>query len=305
VGRYPEDSYYGGNPWYLNTLAAAEQLYDALYTWNQVGSLTVTSTSLPFFKDMLSSITVGTYESSSNTYITLASAIRTYADGYVNVVATYAQSNGSLSEQFARSNGTPLSAHDLTWSYAAFLTAAARRAGIVPYSWSESALIAVPSVCYATSATGSYSTATATSWPGGQTPNPSATTSLPSTSTIIKTSSMSTSTTTSCTKPTSVAVTFSEKVTTSYGQTIKIVGSVVELGNWDPSKAVPLSASGYTSANHMWSGIVNLKPGEAVTYKYINVAGDGTVTWEADPNHTYGVPATCANAVEVDDVWQG
>jgi len=31
VGRYPEDSYYNGNPWYLCTMAAAELLYDALY----------------------------------------------------------------------------------------------------------------------------------------------------------------------------------------------------------------------------------------------------------------------------------
>lgn len=59
VGRYPEDSYQGGNPWYLNTLAAAEQLYDALYTWNKQGYITVTSTSLAFFKDFSSSITAG------------------------------------------------------------------------------------------------------------------------------------------------------------------------------------------------------------------------------------------------------
>jgi glucoamylase len=60
VGRYPEDSYQGGNPWYLNTLAAAEQLYDALYTWNKQGYITVTSTSLAFFQDFSSSVTAGT-----------------------------------------------------------------------------------------------------------------------------------------------------------------------------------------------------------------------------------------------------
>ncbi len=60
VGRYPEDSYQGGNPWYLNTLAAAEQLYDALYTWNKQGYITVTATSLAFFRDFSSSVTAGT-----------------------------------------------------------------------------------------------------------------------------------------------------------------------------------------------------------------------------------------------------
>jgi len=39
-------------------------------------------------------------------------------------------------------------------------------------------------------------------------------------------------------------------------------------------------------------------------YKYINVASDGAVTWEADPNHTYTVPATCATAVTVSNTWQ-
>jgi hypothetical protein len=62
VGRYPEDSYQGGNPWYLNTLAAAELLYDALYTWNKQGYITVTSTSLAFFQDFSSSVTAGTHD---------------------------------------------------------------------------------------------------------------------------------------------------------------------------------------------------------------------------------------------------
>ena len=170
VGRYPEDSYYNGNPWYLNTLAAAELLYDALYVWNQQGSITVTSTSLSFFKDFLPSVTAGTYNSGSSTYTTLYDAIQTYADGYVNVVVTYAQSNGSLSEQFSRSTGAPLSAYDLTWSYAAFLTAIARRAGIVPSSWNAPAGDTVPGSCAATSVVGSYTSATSTSFPASQTP---------------------------------------------------------------------------------------------------------------------------------------
>jgi len=85
VGRYPEDSYQGGNPWYLNTLAAAEQLYDALYTWNKQGYIPVTATSLAFFEDFSSSVTAGTYASSTSTYSTLYNAVKTYADGYVNI----------------------------------------------------------------------------------------------------------------------------------------------------------------------------------------------------------------------------
>jgi glucoamylase len=313
VGRYPEDSYQGGNPWYLNTLAAAEQLYDALYTWNKQGYITVTSTSLAFFEDFSSSITAGTYASSTSTYTTLYNAVKTYADGYVNIVATYAQSNGSLSEQFSRSNGTPLSAYDLTWSYAALLTAAARRAGVVPYSWGEPTASSVPSVCSSTSAIGTYSTASTGSWPASQTPisgGSSTTTTITTTGTGSTTSTTSTTSTktsttsSSCAAATSVAVTFDEIVTTTYGETIKIAGDVDILGNWDTADAYALSGSGYTSSDHLWAGTISFAAGTVIQYKYINVASDGSVTWEADPNHTYTVPATCATAATVSNNWQ-
>ena len=116
VGRYPEDSYQGGNPWYINTLAAAELLYDALYQWQRLGTLTVTSTSLAFFRDFSPSIAIGTYSSSSTTYFTLTTAVRNYADGYMSIVEKYTPSDGGLAEQYSRADGTPLSAGDLTWS---------------------------------------------------------------------------------------------------------------------------------------------------------------------------------------------
>ncbi|PQE09209.1 glycosyl hydrolase family 15 protein [Rutstroemia sp. NJR-2017a BBW] len=273
VGRYPEDSYYGGNPWYLNTLAAAEQLYDALYTWNKIGSITVTSTSLAFFRDFSSSVTAGTYASSTSTYTTLYNAIKTYADGYFNIVSTYAQSNGSLSEQFNRAGGAPLSAYDLTWSYAAFLTAAARRAGVVPASWGETSASSVPAVCSATSAIGTYSTATATSFPASQTPS-------------------------------AVAVTFNVLKTTNYGDTIKLVGDASQLGAWSTSSAKALSASQYTSSNPLWSVTVTLPAGQVVQYKFIDVTSSGTVTWEANPNRSLTVPISCATATSVSGSWQ-
>ncbi|PMD22631.1 carbohydrate-binding module family 20 protein [Hyaloscypha hepaticicola] len=308
VGRYPEDSYQGGNPWYLNTLAAAEQLYDALYTWNKQGYITVTATSLAFFQDFSSSVTAGTYASSTSTYTTLYNAVKTYADGYVNVVATYAQSNGSLSEQFSKSNGAPLSAYDLTWSYAALLTAAARRAGVVPYSWGEPTASSVPSVCSSTSAIGTYSTASTGSWPANQTPASGVSSSTATTtgtgSGSSKTSTSTSSTQTTCAAATSVAVTFDEIVTTTYGETIKIAGDVSVLGNWNTADAYALSASSYTSSNPLWDVTISFAPGTVIQYKYINVASDGAVTWEADPNHTYTVPATCATAVTVSNTWQ-
>ena len=149
---------------YLTTLAAAEQLYDALYQWDQTGSIDITETSVPFFKALVDSAAVGNYSSSSATYSTLTDAVKTYADGFFSIVQQYTPSNGSLAEQFTRDNGTPTSAGDLTWSYAAFLTAGSRRDGTVPASWGASTANEAPSQCQGGSATGSYTTPSVGSW---------------------------------------------------------------------------------------------------------------------------------------------
>lgn len=108
--------------------------------WNKLGSVNVTSTSLAFFQQFDSSIAIGTYSSLSATFSTLTSAVKNFADGFVAVVAEYTPSNGGLAEQFSNSNGSPLSAVDLTWSYAASLTAFGARAGVVPASWGAAGL---------------------------------------------------------------------------------------------------------------------------------------------------------------------
>jgi glucoamylase len=290
-------------------MAVAEQLYDALYVWKQAGSITVTATSLAFFKDFSSSVTAGTYASTSATYTTLYNAIDSYAEGFLNNVATYAASNGSLSEQYDRSSGTPLSARDLTWSYAALLTVVARRAGIVPDSWVESntAATSLPGSCAATSVVGSYTSATNTAFPAGQTPGtgvPTSTATTKPTTTATATTTTATATSTACATATVVAVTFNELKTTTFGQTVKIVGNIAALGSWDTSSAVALSASQYSLATPEWSGTISLPAGQAIQYKYIVVNTDGSVTWEADPNHTYTVPATCATTAIKTDTWQ-
>ncbi|KIK68980.1 carbohydrate-binding module family 20 protein [Collybiopsis luxurians FD-317 M1] len=140
TGRYPEDVYFDGNPWYITTLAVAEQLYNALLVWQSQGSLDVTSISLPFFQLFDSSISAGTYSSSSSEFSTLTSAVKTFSDGFVAAVANYTPSGGGLSEQISKVNGTPISAVDLTWSYASALTAFKARNGIVSASWGAQGL---------------------------------------------------------------------------------------------------------------------------------------------------------------------
>lgn len=283
VGRYSEDVYYNGNPWFLTTFAAAEQLYDAIYVWKQQGSVEVTDLSLAFFRDLLPDITTGTYEAGSSTYDAILDAVFAYADGFIEVAAKYAAEDGSLTEQYDRNTGKPIAAPNLTWSYSAFLTATARRAGIVPSGWGAENANKLPDSCSGVQVAGTYKQATKTTFPPNQTPNPTA-------------SAVPVPYPTQCTNADEVYVTFNQRATTQWGETIKVVGSTPELGGWDVSKAVPLSASAYRANDPLWAITVPMRAGSRVEYKYIRVQSDGSVQWESDPNRSFTVSASGANA---------
>lgn len=118
------------------------------------------------------------------------------------------------------------------------------------------------------------------------------------TSTATTATHTTTSTTTgSCTKATSLPVLFKELVTTSYGQDIYITGSISQLGSWDTSKAIALSAGSYTASNPLWQATVTLPVGTKFEYKFIKkTSGSSTVTWESDPNRSFTVPTGCDGA---------
>jgi len=241
--------------------------------WSKLGSLSVHTTSLAFFQDFSPSIATGSYDSSTTTYATLTKAIRTYADGYMGIVEKYTPTNGSLAEQFSRSDGTPLSAGDLTWSYAAFLTAVARRNGQMPASWGESSADTVPSACHGTSAQGTYVA-------------PTATAPLPP-----------------CTTATSVAVVFNVAESTTFGEDVFIAGSIAQLGSWNAADAVALSAIDYQSGYPRWFVSIGLPAGIAFQYKFLKKEDDGSIIWEDDPNRSFTVPEGCAAETEVHDTW--
>lgn len=290
VGRYSEDVYYNGNPWYLATFAAAEQLYDSLYVWKQQNSITVTSTSLGFFRDLVPSISTGTYASTTSQYTQIIDAVSAYADGFIEINSRYVQSNGGMPEQFDRNSGTPIAASDLTWSYASFLTAAARRAGQVPSGWAASSGNTLPATCELRQIAGTYTAAPTPTFPTNQTPQANA-------------APANTAIPTGCTNPEKVFVTFNERASTAWGQNIRVVGNVPELGGWDTSKSVPLSASGYKGNDPLWSITVPIAAGSQVQYKYIRVQGS-QVTWESDPNRSFTVPSATCDIKYQNDNWR-
>ncbi|CAE6476837.1 unnamed protein product [Rhizoctonia solani] len=147
IGRYAEDVYYNGNPWYLATFAAAEQLYYATYTWLKLGKIQVTALSLPFFQQIYPSAKVGTYTTVSKDGLVILVAVRKYADQFVVVNKKYVGPAGGLAEQFDRATGVPTSAVDLTWSYASALTAFDARSFKLPGSWGAKGLKSPTGTC--------------------------------------------------------------------------------------------------------------------------------------------------------------
>jgi len=102
----------------------------------------------------------------------------------------------------------------------------------------------------------------------------------------------------------SVAVTFEETVNSTYGGKIKLAGSIYRLGDGNNADAMSLSEADYTSSDNVWFVTVNLPIATVFQYKYINVASDRHVTWEAGPSQIYTVSATSATAMTIHDTWQ-
>ncbi|RDW69741.1 putative glucoamylase P [Coleophoma cylindrospora] len=276
VGRYAEDVYMGGNPWYLITLAAAEFLYDAVAQWKAQRNLVVDSTSLPFFQDLYPNITAQQYNSSNANlpFAKITDAVTAYADSFVAVAEKYTPANGSLAEQLDRATGTPLSAIDLTWSYASFVTMAQRRAAQYPASWGSRNAAPVPATCAGTSTPGVYAPATAAGAPN---------------------------VTTSCTVP----VLFEVNATTYYGENVYLVGNTTDLGAWDLSNSQPMSAANYTSTRPLWYASVAMTAGEMVDFKFAREEDCAQASIYESVNRTLTVPACGAEGIVVDAAWTG
>lgn len=101
-----------------------------------------------------------------------------------------------------------------------------------------------------------------------------------------------------------VPVTFKHRVETTWGQDVKIVGSLPQLGSWNPSAAPSLSAAQYSASSPIWTSAINLPAGTTFEYKFVRVEGSGTVTWESDPNRVYTVPQDCEKDAVSESSWR-
>jgi glucoamylase len=134
IGRYPEDQYFGGNPWVLNTNAFAQLYYMAASEFVRQGSILVESEDLAFLQSLLqdaadkTALTPGKrIPAGDPLFGRLISGLKAGGDGYLRVVEQHANPDGSLSEQMDKNSGYMASARDLTWNYASFLSAVQAR----------------------------------------------------------------------------------------------------------------------------------------------------------------------------------
>ncbi|KAH8666503.1 starch binding domain-containing protein [Xylariales sp. PMI_506] len=114
-----------------------------------------------------------------------------------------------------------------------------------------------------------------------------------------------TTSTTSASTPTATAsgcaVAFSASVSAGSGETVKIAGSISQLGSWAPADAIAMTGDGSGST---WTVTVSIPAGTSFEYKYIQVDGSGNVNWEADPNRSYSTDGSCDQTVSVQGTWQ-
>ncbi|ROT38732.1 glucoamylase P [Sodiomyces alkalinus F11] len=242
VGRYTEDVYLGGHPWYLITYGAAEFLYNAVAQWKRQGSLTIDSTSRAFFADLYSRAPEGTYRADDSVFSLVVDAVTAYADSFVEVARRYTPEDGALAEQFDRRPPfQPVGARDLTWSYAALITMAASRAGEYAASWVPADESAPSAPCPRPEPPhGTYFPAIAAGAPNN-------------------TDSL-------CAVP----VEFRVLARTYYGEDIYVFGSASSLGDWDINNAQPLSTNEYSDSHPLWNAVVDVDaPGERLAYKYV------------------------------------
>lgn len=82
----------------------------------------------------------------------------------------------------------------------------------------------------------------------------------------------------------SVTATFTLEYKTSFGEEIRVVGNVPELGEWDPEKA----ASMKWTDGHVWEIVLPLViPDEPLEYKYVLMHQGNIKCWEPVGNRVH------------------
>ncbi|KAI9455238.1 Six-hairpin glycosidase-like protein, partial [Lactarius psammicola] len=136
-GWYLEEQLLGGHAQYFGTLHAAEQLFDALITWDLIGGLQVTDVSLKFFQHFDQNVKVGTYRKGSNVYESLTNAITNWAEKVLLFLADHTPDDYVLSMAMDKETAEPVGPRGTLHCLAAALGAYDSYNGLIPPSWAH------------------------------------------------------------------------------------------------------------------------------------------------------------------------
>ena len=136
VGRYPEDVYDGigmggqeGNAWFITTHALAELHCKLATRFEQLGHVKAQPGLKRFLRPFLSVKLMGLLDKGEvlkNPFVVknIVTQIRAQGIRYLENTIQHGDKDGHFSEQINRHSGDLQGAHDLSWSYASFITAA-------------------------------------------------------------------------------------------------------------------------------------------------------------------------------------
>lgn len=116
MGRYPGDSYAGGNPWQLLTAVLAKTFYQGATALSQSNGFEEEEDKKAWF-DLLKLPADASFEKQVEAAIGAGDAVMYRLYQHVK------GDNGHIAEQIDRNTGVQKSAKDLTWSYANILSA--------------------------------------------------------------------------------------------------------------------------------------------------------------------------------------
>lgn len=121
LGRLADDAYYSGGAYFFMTLGAAEFYFKLAKALRSGAEMAVTDENERFRQRL------GAAQGAAESHVLAAAAVQR-GDAIMRTVQAFTPAGGELSEQFDRTTGAETSAKHLSWSYAAFITAAASRA---------------------------------------------------------------------------------------------------------------------------------------------------------------------------------
>jgi len=122
-------------PQFFSSYNSAEQLYDALITWDKIGYIDVTPVSLKFWKQLDSRISVKRYEKGSRDYKVLTGHVRKWANKIVLQLEKATPSDYVLVQCIDKVTGGPYGPRGMIRSLAAALGIIDAHKGLVPPNW--------------------------------------------------------------------------------------------------------------------------------------------------------------------------